>query len=138
MKSVFVSEQDQVDIPGWVHDFDSFRRWLHSGTFPEQGRICLINGTVWVDLSMERFFVHGQVKTEITRVLANLMKETRFGRFAPDGTRYSHLPSAAAPRLTRVVARLRSSGLSGGPMAPPPPLRGGQKSSASVSDAHPA
>jgi Uma2 family endonuclease len=91
VKSVFVSEADQVDIPGWVHDFDSFRRWLHSGTFPERGRICFINGTVWVDLSTERFFVHGQVKAEISAVLHLLVKQSRFGRFAPDGTRYSHL-----------------------------------------------
>jgi Uma2 family endonuclease len=91
VKSVFVSEDDQVGIPAAIHDFDSFRRWLHSDEFPEEGRICFINGTVWVDLSMEHFFTHGQLKAEVTRVLANLMKETRFGRFAPDGTRYSHL-----------------------------------------------
>ena len=91
MKSVFVSEHEQVDIPGWVIDFNTFRRWLHSEGFPNDGRIGYIQGSVWVDLSMERFFEHGQVKTEVCRVLANLMKETRWGRFAPDGTRYSHL-----------------------------------------------
>lgn len=91
MRSVFVSEDEQVDIPGWVLDFESFRRWMHTEGFPDDGRIGFIEGSVWVDLSMERFFDHGQVKTEVCRVLATLMKTTGWGRFAPDGTRYSHL-----------------------------------------------
>lgn len=91
METVFVTSSDQVDIPAWVVDFASFRRWLHSGAFPESGKICFINDKVWVDLSMEEFFEHGQVRTEVGRVLATLMKETKFGRFAPEGTRYSHL-----------------------------------------------
>ena len=57
----------------------------------KRGKVCFINGKVWVDLSMEEFFSHGQVRTEIGRVLANLMKQTKFGRFAPEGTRYSHI-----------------------------------------------
>jgi Uma2 family endonuclease len=90
MRRVFVAGQDKIDTPEWVVDYDSFRRWLHSEEFPEEGLVCMINGTLWADLSMERFFDHGQVKAEVCRVLGNLMKETRFGRFAPDGTRYSH------------------------------------------------
>jgi Uma2 family endonuclease len=93
VETIFVVSGSKVDKPAWVVDFNSFRRWLHSEDFPDEGRICFINGKVWVDLSTERFFDHGQVKTEITRVLATLMKQTRFGRFAPDGTRYSHLES---------------------------------------------
>ena len=91
MKSVFVSDHEQVDLPEWVADFDSFRRWMHTEAFPDHGRICFIAGAIWVDLSMERFYDHGQVKAELCRVLSNLMKANRFGRFAPDGTRYSHL-----------------------------------------------
>lgn len=94
MEAIFVAGGSKVDLPAWVVDFDSFRRWLHSDEFPEEARVCLIDGKVWVDLSVERFFDHGQVKAEIARVLATLMKETRFGRFAPDGTRYSHPPTA--------------------------------------------
>jgi len=90
VETVFVTGSRQIDIPASVVDFESFRDWLHSGDFPEQGKVCFINGKVWVDLSMEEFFAHGQVRTEIRRVLANMMKETKFGRFAPEGTRYSH------------------------------------------------
>jgi len=91
METVFVTGSEQVDIPAWVVDFASFRRWLHSEEFPERGKICFINEKVWVDLSMEEFFEHGQVRMEIGAVLHNLVKSTKFGRFAPEGTRYSHL-----------------------------------------------
>lgn len=91
--AVFVSEEDKVDVPEWAFAFAGFRRWMHSDDFPEEGLISFINGTIWVDLSMERFFDHGQVKAEIGAVLHLLVKQTRFGRFAPDGTRYSHLRS---------------------------------------------
>ena len=49
MKSVFVSEDEQVDLPGWVIDFESFRRWMHTDSFPDDGRICFIHGAVWVE-----------------------------------------------------------------------------------------
>jgi Uma2 family endonuclease len=91
MNSVFVTGSDQVDTPAWVADFPSFRRWLHSGRFPKQGKICFINDTLWVDLSMEEFFAHGQVRTEVGAVLHRLVKQMKYGRFAPEGTRYSHL-----------------------------------------------
>lgn len=91
METVFVAGSDQVDVPAWIVDFESFRRWLHSEEFPETGKICFINDKVWVDLSMEEFFSHGQARTEIGAVLHRLVKETKFGRFAPEGTRYSHL-----------------------------------------------
>jgi Uma2 family endonuclease len=91
VNKIFIAHGDQIAIPAWVEDFDSFRRWLHLAEFPEKGKICFINNAVWVDLSMEEFFAHNQVRAEITRVLANLMKETKYGRFAPEGMRYSHL-----------------------------------------------
>jgi Uma2 family endonuclease len=40
---------------------------------------------------MEEFYVHGQVVVEISRVLATLMKDTKFGKFAGENTRYSHM-----------------------------------------------
>jgi len=90
METVIVAGTGQVDIPAWVVDFASFRRWLLTEEFPEQGKVCFINGKVWVDLSMEAFFSHNQVRTEICRVLATLMKQTKFGSFVSEGMRYSH------------------------------------------------
>lgn len=90
METIFAPGSDQIEMPAWVKDYDSFRRWMHSAKFPDEGKICFINGQVWVDPLMEEFFSHNAVRCEIGRVLANLMKETKFGRFVPEGTRYGH------------------------------------------------
>lgn len=90
MDTIVVAGSDSVSIPAWVTDYESFCRWLRSGEFPEEGKICFILGRVWVDLSMEEFFSHNQVRGEINRVLANLVKQSKFGRFVPEGMRYNH------------------------------------------------
>lgn len=87
---MFVVGDVQVAVPAWVVDFATFRRWLDSVEFPEQGKVCFFNSGVWVDLSMEEFFSHNCVRAELGRVLANLMKETKYGRFVPEGMRYVH------------------------------------------------
>jgi Uma2 family endonuclease len=88
---IFISHGDQIDIPAWVNDFESFRRWLHSENFPEKGKICFIHDAVWVDLSMEEYLAHNQVRAELGAVLHALVKRTKLGRFLPAGMRYSHL-----------------------------------------------
>jgi len=91
LAKTIVAPNGEIAIPGWVVDFESFRRWLHSADFPECGKISFINNVVWADLTMEEFYDHGEVIVEISRVLANLMKESQFGKFGKEGTRYSHL-----------------------------------------------
>jgi Uma2 family endonuclease len=93
VSTIIVDFGDQIDIPGWVSDLESFRRWFQSPEFPETGKICFINNDIWVDLSMEELFSHNQVWFEISRVLGNLMKQTKYGLFVPEGMRYSHLES---------------------------------------------
>jgi Uma2 family endonuclease len=66
-------------------DLESFRRWFHSDEFPEAGRICYLNGEVWVDMSKEQLFSHNQVRGEFGLVLTGLVKAGRLGRFVPDG-----------------------------------------------------
>lgn len=90
METIFASGSDQVIVPAWVKDYESFHRWMHSTAFPDEGKICFINGKVWVDLSMENYASHNIVREEIGRVLGNLMKETKFGRFVPAGMRYGN------------------------------------------------
>jgi Uma2 family endonuclease len=90
VEAIIVAGSEQIEIPAWVVDFESFRRWLDSEKFPEHGKVCFINGKVWVDLSMEEFFEHGQVRAELGAVLHMLVKGAKFGRFAPEGTRYVH------------------------------------------------
>ncbi len=85
--------EDAVEIPGWVVDLESFRRWVGMEEFPETGRICFLQGRVWVDMSWEQIFTHNDVKTEIGSVVRRLAKARRGNRFFGDGLR---LTSVAA------------------------------------------
>lgn len=92
----FVIESDQVSVPEWVTDLDSFRRWADSEDFPETGRICYLNGEVWVDMSKEQLFTHVDVKTEIVGVLRPLVKTARIGRLLGDGVFLSNVDADIA------------------------------------------
>jgi hypothetical protein len=48
-----VLQEDDIVVPGWVDDLASFQRWVDSDEFPDRGRICYLNGEVWVDMSEE-------------------------------------------------------------------------------------
>jgi hypothetical protein len=45
---------DSVDIPDGISDLAGFRRWVHSDDFPDTGRICFLDGRVWVDMSRSK------------------------------------------------------------------------------------
>ena len=68
-----------VHIPLWVTDHDSFRRWACSNDFPERGQFFFLNGTFWVDLSMETL-IHNQIKGIITAVLTAFVTPESLGR----------------------------------------------------------
>jgi hypothetical protein len=40
---------DQVRIPSWVSDQESFRRWSRSDDYPEKGWVSFRDGEIWVD-----------------------------------------------------------------------------------------
>jgi Uma2 family endonuclease len=83
--STIVLYDDAVNIPDGIGNLPAFRRWLHSGEFPEAGRISFLNGQVWVDMSKEQIFTHNQVKQEFNLVIGGLVKAERLGRYFPDG-----------------------------------------------------
>jgi len=80
-----LSETFQLDIPRWVKDLDSFRRWAHSDGFPHEGRICFMNGEVWADMSMEELISHNQVKLALDLGLGGYIIENELGLYMPDG-----------------------------------------------------
>src|SRR4051812_43063427 len=80
-----VVESDQVSVPLAVNDLASFRSWAHSDDFPEQGRICFLEGEVWIDMSREQLFTHVILKGEFSRVLGTIVLEENLGRLFPDG-----------------------------------------------------
>jgi Uma2 family endonuclease len=86
-----ITDHAEIQIPAWVVDLESFRRWTDAEEFPEDGRICYLKGEVWVDMSREQVFTHNQVKLEYTLVVGGLVKTGRSGRFFPDGLRLINL-----------------------------------------------
>jgi Uma2 family endonuclease len=81
--STIVVDRQSVRMPNAVLDLEAFRQWARSEAFPDAGRICYLNGEVWVDMSKEQF-THNQINGEVTAVLTRLAKRSR-GRFLPDG-----------------------------------------------------
>jgi Uma2 family endonuclease len=81
----FMIEGDEVAVPSWVNDLESFRRWSDHDDFPEKGRISYLCGEVWVDMSKEQLFTHNEVKSEINAVLKTLVRSTRSGRTFGNG-----------------------------------------------------
>lgn len=85
-----LGRDDSVRIPGWVHDLASFRRWALSDEFPESGRIDYLGGDIWLDLTMEEFLGHNQVKGEYAFTIMSVSKAGNLGRFIHDRMRLVH------------------------------------------------
>ncbi|MDX1946354.1 MAG: Uma2 family endonuclease [Pirellulaceae bacterium] len=80
----------EAEIPAWVRDHASYRKWARSDDFPEGGRFAYLNGTIWADFTMEQVFTHNQVKTAIAAVLYQHVKALDLGYVFSDGTLLSH------------------------------------------------
>ncbi len=93
MTAVRIADE-AIDIPSGITDLAAFRNWFHSDAFPEEGRICFLDGKVWVDTSMEQIFSHNQVKQEFNLVVGSLAKRERLGRYFPDGLQISNLDAS--------------------------------------------
>src|SRR5438094_4058302 len=76
---------ESVHVPVWVHDLESFRRWMHSDESPEKVPVYFLHGEVWLDMSQEQIFSQVLIKSEFTAVLRTLTKKLRLGTFLPDG-----------------------------------------------------
>jgi Uma2 family endonuclease len=81
--------EDEVEIPAYVRDLATFRRWALSDAFPETGRIDYIRGSIEVDMSPENFFFHGTPKVKIESVLLDRIEELDLGHLVSDRTRIS-------------------------------------------------
>src|SRR5581483_7244676 len=64
-----------------------FRRWTESDEFPEEGRVCFLNGEVWADMSKQQAFTHVRVKDVLGRVLSQLVVDGQLGEYFGDGLR---------------------------------------------------
>jgi len=79
-----------ASIPSSVVDHETYRRWARSDDFPEQGRFAYLNGTIWIDLTMEQVFSHNAVKTAIASALATFVRRQDLGYYFSDGNLVSH------------------------------------------------
>jgi Uma2 family endonuclease len=79
---VFV--QGEVVIPDWVEDLDSFRRWRLSEEAPDRGEIAFLDSYLWVDLTMEEFLTHNQVKAAYDYSIMSVVNAASLGRYVPD------------------------------------------------------
>ena len=78
-------DRETLSIPAWIHDLESFRRWVSSEEAPEKSPVFFLAGEIWIDMSKEQFYSHNQIKTEITRVLSTVAKRKRLGNYCADG-----------------------------------------------------
>lgn len=83
--SVIDSEVGEFNIPMWVKDLASFRKWAEQDDELDFGRVGYLKGRVWVDMSREQLYSHNAVKTELTIVVAGIVKRERLGRYFGDG-----------------------------------------------------
>lgn len=84
------SERRQVTIPADAHTQAGFHRWASSGDFPDRCQISWIGGEILIDMSPEEIESHNKLKTEVSRVIATLVKQRRLGEFHSDRTLISN------------------------------------------------
>ncbi len=81
---------DLVFIPPSANTLSGFREWALSDNFPEQGKITYVAGGLIVDMSPESLENHSEIKSEISRVLLNLVRQQNLGRLHIDGVLVSN------------------------------------------------
>jgi Uma2 family endonuclease len=110
--AVVLLEEEDVRIPGDLHDLEEFRRWSHGEQFPERGRIDYLQGDIEVDKSPEDLYSHGTVKVAIASRLHGLVADQNRGYVFVDRARVVS-PAAGLSVEPDVVVVLRES-LDGG------------------------
>ena len=81
-----LSSEEALRIPAEAMTFHGFNRWLTSRRAADPWRIARVRGELFVEMSPEEIQSHGQLKTELIRVLANLARVRRLGRVYADRT----------------------------------------------------
>jgi Uma2 family endonuclease len=84
------SEVGSLEVPVWVIDLPSFRRWVQSDDCPERQPVHFVNGHVWVDATMEELFSHNRMKTTLGITLAAFVEQNDLGMYVSDGMRYTN------------------------------------------------
>jgi len=101
-----------LSIPASATTLAGFRKWALSDDFPERGKITFVAGGLIVDMSPESFEKHSDIKTEISRVLSNLVREQNVGRLHIDGVLITNVPAGVSnePDIVYLAKETVSSG----------------------------
>ena len=101
-----------VSIPASATTLAGFRKWALSDDFPERGKITFVAGGLIVDMSPESFEKHSDIKSEISRVLLNLVREQNVGRLHIDGVLITNIPAGVSnePDIVYLAKETVSSG----------------------------
>ena len=81
----------EIQIPPTARTFDGFREWARSDEFPERGKFTFVAGELLVDMSPESVEEHSDVKSELSRVLLNLVRDKKLGKLHIDGVLITNL-----------------------------------------------
>jgi Uma2 family endonuclease len=79
---VFVTED--IKVPGWVVDLETYRQWAASEEYPHSGWISFLDGTIFVDPHMEELFTHNQVKGAYAYAIMSVLGPTPSGMYVHD------------------------------------------------------
>ncbi len=80
-----VADFPAIFVPASANTLAGFRQWALSDDFPERGKIAYVAGGLIVDISPESLENHSDIKSEISRVLLNLVRQQNLGRLHIDG-----------------------------------------------------
>jgi hypothetical protein len=86
-----------IVVPNYLlTSFEEFLDWMHSGNFPEHGKISYIGGNLVIDLNPECADTHNFVRGEIQSVMYNLIKHSNLGRWLGRGIRVTNTEALLA------------------------------------------
>jgi Uma2 family endonuclease len=79
-----VSVESRIMIPGGIDSLAAYRRWAESDAYPQTGWISYLNGTIWVDPSMEEFISHNRIKQAFNGMFYTILIHDASGCWVPD------------------------------------------------------
>ena len=75
---------EDINVPGWVIDLETYRQWAQSESYPNNGWVSFLDGTIFVDNHLKELFTHNQVKGACAYAIMHLLKDWPKGMFVID------------------------------------------------------
>jgi Uma2 family endonuclease len=85
-----IPASEAISVPAAARTHRGFDDWATSDAFPDGCRASWIRGEILIEMSPEEVESHNKLKTEVTRVMATVVKLGRLGEFYSDRTLISN------------------------------------------------